>query len=101
MHKYFTHACVTVAAGIALATVGVTQASASGTAPRAIRALAAGTSRAAVSGAQLWAERYNGTGNGADVANAVAVSPGGAMVFVTGYSQGTTSTDYATVAYQG
>jgi len=60
---------------------------------------AAARAQAAVPGAQLWAKRYNGPGNGADQANAEAVSPDGNTVFVTGYSQGTTSTDYATVAY--
>lgn len=54
----------------------------------------------AATGARLWAERYNGPGNGDDGATSVAVSPGGGTVYVTGYSQGTTSgLDYATVAY--
>src|ERR1022692_2978421 len=54
----------------------------------------------AVTGAQLWASRYNGPGNGDDHAVSVAVSPGGGMVFVTGGSPGTRSgRDYATVAY--
>ena len=52
-------------------------------------------------GAQLWAQRYNGPGNGDDQARSIAVSPNGDTVFVTGYSPGVTSgQDYATVAYQ-
>src|SRR5215467_9589771 len=56
----------------------------------------------AATGARLWVTRYNGPGDGEDGAKSVAVSPGGGMVFVTGYSQGTavaSSLDYATVAY--
>ena len=48
--------------------------------------------------ARRWASRYNA--HGADTASSVAVSPGGATVFVTGRSRGATSNfDYATVAY--
>jgi hypothetical protein len=54
----------------------------------------------AATGAQLWGESYAGAGNGADLASAVAVSPGGATVFVTGASAGANGEfDYATVAY--
>jgi outer membrane protein assembly factor BamB len=53
----------------------------------------------AVTGAQLWAERYNGASTGERGADSVAVS--GSTVFVTGSSYGgsTTNYDYATVAY--
>jgi hypothetical protein len=55
----------------------------------------------AATGAQLWVARYDGPGSGADFAYAIAVAPGGAIVFVTGYSTGvSTGADYTTIAYQ-
>ena len=56
----------------------------------------------ASTGVKLWAKRYNGPGNGDDQAYSVAVSPDGSRVFVTGGSDGgsTTKFDYATVAYE-
>jgi PQQ-like domain len=51
-------------------------------------------------GARVWARRYNGPGNGSDVAYSLAVSPDGTRVFLTGESEGSgTDFDYATVAY--
>ena len=54
----------------------------------------------ASSGVSLWAEHYNGPGDGVDIATSIGVSPDGSEVFVTGTSPGiTTRRDYATIAY--
>jgi sugar lactone lactonase YvrE len=57
----------------------------------------------APTGTQLWIKRYAGPGNGTDRPNALAVSPDGSQVFVTGRSIGSSTSsnswDYATVAY--
>ena len=56
-----------------------------------------------MTGAQRWAKRYDSTGSGDGQAYSVAVSPSGATVFVTGYTD-TSSTsagyDYTTIAYK-
>ena len=57
----------------------------------------------AVSGAPLWEQSYSGPGHQSDdnIPTAVAPSPDGSSVFVTGYSDGGSGNldDYATVSY--
>ena len=49
---------------------------------------------------EAWVARFNGPVSGEDIGNAVAVSPDGTTVFVTGQADGMTGgTDYATLAY--
>src|SRR5207248_2903600 len=51
-------------------------------------------------GQRLWVSRYDRAYNQGDVPNALAVSPDGSRVFVTGYAADTLGyTDYGTVAY--
>ncbi|MFZ1321382.1 MAG: SBBP repeat-containing protein [Ignavibacteria bacterium] len=51
------------------------------------------------SGVEQWVQRYNGPGNGADIARSLAVDNSG-NVYVTGHSFGNgTSNDYATIKY--
>lgn len=55
----------------------------------------------AATGAQQWVKRYNGP-NRNDFASAVAVSPTGGRVFVTGQSYvKINDSDWATIAYSG
>ena len=54
----------------------------------------------AATGAQLWVKRYNSGPGGTTGASSLAVSPTGAMVYVTGTSFSSTKNyNYATVAY--
>jgi DNA-binding beta-propeller fold protein YncE len=54
----------------------------------------------AATGTQQWVTRYNGSGNGEDLAQSVRASPDGSKVFITGLSIGAGSDfDYATAAY--
>lgn len=52
----------------------------------------------AATGDQLWVARYS-DGNGNAEASAVAVSPDGTQVYVTGGSRGASNYDFATLAY--
>jgi WD40 repeat protein len=56
----------------------------------------------AVSGHQIWVQRYNGPANGEDLAQAIAIAPNG-TVYVTGTSEVDNQGDYGatTIAYQG
>jgi WD40 repeat protein len=57
----------------------------------------------AVTGAQRWAKRYYSPGSGDGQAYSVAVSPSGATVFITGYTDTSSTTagyDYTTIAYK-
>ena len=48
----------------------------------------------------IWSSRYNGTGNGQDQAVAACTNPSGNMVFVTGWSNGSsTAADIVTIRY--
>jgi WD40 repeat protein len=51
------------------------------------------------SGDRLWARRFSGKGDSADIAIGLASSPDGAEMFVTGYSVGASNTDTVTLAY--
>src|SRR3954471_10262926 len=54
----------------------------------------------AAGGALRWSRRYDGSAHTGDVSRAIAISPDGSRVFITGRSHGAlTGDDYATVAY--
>jgi hypothetical protein len=54
----------------------------------------------AASAERVWVRRYNGPADSVDIATALALSPDGTMVYVTGESAGSGSGfDYATAAY--
>jgi WD40 repeat protein len=50
-------------------------------------------------GAPVWVERWDGPDHDADTAGAVAVSPGGSRLFVTGSTLWSGGYDYGTIAY--
>lgn len=54
----------------------------------------------AATGQELWEARYDGPGRGEDWAVSGAITPDGSRLLVTGRSEGSASSDYATVAYE-
>ena len=60
-----------------------------------------GIASAATPGSQLWVKRLNGPADRSDNARALAVSPDGSTVFVTGTVEAGDFGDYETVAYHG
>jgi len=101
MRRLIARASAVVAASAVVGALGVSAAGAAAQAPHLARTWSvAAAHEMAVPGEKLWVQRYNGPGNGSDVARSVAVSPGGDTVYVTGDSSGATSfSDYLTVAY--
>jgi hypothetical protein len=55
---------------------------------------------ATATGTQLWLSTDKGPGNKGGAANALALSPGGSTLYVTGVSSTGTSAGFATIAYQ-
>jgi outer membrane protein assembly factor BamB len=98
MRNMSTRMLAAVTAGAVLGTLALAGASA----PQAAGAPHAAGAPAAP-GTQLWVSRYNGPGHDGDDAAAVAASPDGQTVFVTGSSIGagpSSTSQYATIAYQ-
>jgi hypothetical protein len=55
---------------------------------------------ATATGTQLWLSTYKGPGNKGGAANALALSPGGSTLYVTGVSNTVSSAGFATIAYK-